>query len=91
MPTALLTILPQILQGIQIAINAAPTVASLVNTAKAWFDALFEGGLVTVEQQAALHQYVDGVVALAKSGVIPPHWQVESDPATPAVTPAPSK
>ena len=93
MPAALLALLPQILQGIQIAINAAPTVISLVTNAKAWFTSLFEAGLITVDQQNAVHAYVDAVVGMAKAGLIPPHWQVEADPATiiPATATVPNK
>lgn len=82
---AIAVLIPQILAGIQAAINAAPQVIGIVNSAKALFVSLFEAGLITVEQQKAIHDHIDSIVAMAKLGIVPPHWQVEPDPGTAAL------
>lgn len=94
MPVALVALIPQIIQGIQIAISAAPKVAEIVVSAKALFTSWFNAGLITKAQQDAVHQTIDGIVAMVQAGIVPPHWQVEPDPAatvTTVTSPAPSK
>ena len=70
-----------IMQGLQAAITAAPAVTELVTKAKDFISTLFSKGLISKAQQDALHAHVDSVAAMAKEGIIPPHWQVEADPA----------
>lgn len=69
-----------VLQGLQIALNAAPDVIAIINGAKQVFSGLFEAGKITKEQQAALHGEVDSICAMAKAGLLPPEFQVEPDP-----------
>ena len=72
--------IPLILQGILAAIQAAPQVAEIITSAKALISALFTAKVITAEQQAALHVWVDNQAALAISGIVPPSWQVQEDP-----------
>jgi len=84
-------IITQILGGIQAAINEAPQIEALVSSAKACFDALFTGGLISAATQNACHAFVDGLAAMKAAGIVPPAWQIEADPVAAVVTPAPSK
>ena len=77
---AFLLLLPQIIQGIQVAINAAPQVVEIVESAKNLINGFFAGKLITKEQQDALHAHIDSISAMAKSGIVPPAWQVRPDP-----------
>jgi hypothetical protein len=70
-----------IVQGIQAAIQAAPTVEAIVSQAKQFISSLFTAGLIPKETQDAIHAYVDAVCAAALAGQEPPQWQVEADPA----------
>lgn len=79
-------IITQILAGIQAAINAAPQIEGIVTSAKALFASLFESGLISVDLQNATHAYVDAIAAMKRNGIVPPQWQVEPDPVTPAAT-----
>jgi len=79
---AFIALLPQILQGIEVAIGIAPQVAGIVSSAKDLFNAMFKAGLITVEQQDAAHAYVDAIYGMRQAGIIPPAWQVEPDPGT---------
>lgn len=76
----LAALIPVIIQGIQIAITNAPkfieAMASVRNMIAGWFGS----GVITKEQQDACFAYVDGVVAMTKAGIVPPHWTVEPDP-----------
>lgn len=80
MPIAAL--LPLILQGIQAAISAAPSVIAIVQSAKDFISSLFGAGLITKAQQDALHQAIDAHAALVAQGIIPDWWKVEADPVT---------
>ncbi len=73
--------LPLIIQGILAAIQAAPGVIDVVNKAKDFITSLTGAKLITVEQQNALHAYVDAHAALVAAGITPPAWTVEPDPA----------
>ena len=85
---AIAALIPQILAGIQAALNAAPQIEGIITSAKALFVSLFEAGLISKEQQDTIHGYVDAIAAMKKAGIVPPHWQVEADPTTPAVAAA---
>jgi hypothetical protein len=74
------TSLPTILAGIQAAIGAAPQVVQLVTDAKNWITGLLGAGIITAEQQTALHDWVDSIASMSKLGIIPPSWQVQPDP-----------
>ncbi len=84
-------LIPQIISGIQAAINAAPQIEAIVTSAKAWFTSLFEGGLITIAQQKAIHDHIDSISAMAKLGIVPPHWQVEADPGAVTLLPSAAK
>lgn len=71
-----------VIQGLNAAISAAPTIVAIVTKAKELVAALFTAGVITKEQQDALHMNIDARAALAAAGIIPPHWQVEPDPST---------
>lgn len=91
-------IIQQILAGIEAAIGAAPQIEGIVTSAIALWKSLFQAGLISVEQQAALDTYIQGVVGLKNSGLLPPAWQIQPDPVagttvvttttTPAAAPA---
>jgi hypothetical protein len=72
--------LPIILAGIQAAIGAAPAVVEVIKSAKDLITSLFTAGLITADQQNALHAWVDAHSALVKAGLTPPAWTVEPDP-----------
>lgn len=75
------TLIPLIIQIVQAAIAAAPSAVDIVAKGKAMIDALFTAQLITKAQQDATHAHLDSLQALALSGIIPPHWQVQPDPA----------
>lgn len=77
-------IISQVLNGIQAAISAWPQVQGIITSGKLMFTALFEGKVISVEDQAAVHAYLDGLSLMAKQGLIPPALQVDPDPVTPA-------
>jgi hypothetical protein len=72
-------LLPIILAGIQAAISAAPQVAEVIAAAKNLLTSLFGAGVISKEQQDALHQWVDSHAALVQQGIEPPSWSVEPD------------
>lgn len=67
---------------IQGALAAAPQIEAVITAMKDFISGLFKGGLLTQQQQDALHQYVDAVATMVKAGVVPSHWQVQPDPVT---------
>lgn len=73
-------IISQVLQGIQAAINAWPQVQGIITSAKAMITALFEGKVISAEDQNALHAWVDAIAYMSQKGLIPPAWTVEPDP-----------
>lgn len=83
---ALAILIPQILQGIQIAITAAPELIKIVDDVKAMFAGWFGKGVITVEQQNAVHAYLDAIVAMSQAGIVPPAWQVQPDPVSATAT-----
>jgi hypothetical protein len=68
------------LEWVQIAIAAAPTVIAIVEKAREFISAMFGAGLISIEQQNALHTFVGECQAAALNGQPPPHWVVEPDP-----------
>jgi hypothetical protein len=83
--TATYELIQKILAGIQAAISAAPGVLNIVEKGKALIASLFGAGVITKDQQDALHAHVDSMAALAATGIIPDHWKVEADPTNPPV------
>jgi hypothetical protein len=73
-------LLASIVQYIALAISAARELEPAVVAAKKFVTALFEKGLLTKEQQAAVHAYVDAVASAGVNGDPPPAWTVEPDP-----------
>lgn len=69
-----------LLQLINSCLAQAPKAIEVVNAAKDFIRALFEGGLLTIAEQDALMAYVNGVAALSQAGIVPPAWQVRPDP-----------
>jgi hypothetical protein len=69
-----------IVQGVGAAISAAPQIEAVVVSAKNFITSLFEGGVITIDQQAAVHSHIDALVAAANSGTVPPEFQVGADP-----------
>lgn len=70
-----------ILQGILAAIQAAPQVAAVIESAKNFITSLVGGKVIPANLQGPLHAWVDNQAALAAAGVVMPAWQVEPDPA----------
>lgn len=73
--------MPQIailaIQAFQAAITAAPQVEALVVKAKDYLSEMFSAGLITKEQQNALHAHVDSLCAAFLAGNVPPEFTVE--------------
>jgi hypothetical protein len=69
-----------IVQGIEAAVSAAPTVMAVAQKAKDFISALATAGLISKAQQDAIHAHVDVVQQMAQAGIIPSHWQVQADP-----------
>ncbi len=69
-----------IIEGIQLAIKAAPTVIAIVKAGKDLITALFTAKLISLEQQNVIHAHLESYAALWAVG-IPSHWTVEPDPA----------
>lgn len=76
----LTVLIPLVIQGLQAAISAAPGIAKVVTGAKDLIAGLFEGKVITAEQQTVLHDHVDSIVAMSKAGLLPSNWQVRPDP-----------
>lgn len=73
-------VVTSVISAIQLVIAAAPKVEALYVKAKDFISAMFGAGIITVEQQDALHKHVDALQAAALAGTPPPSWTVESDP-----------
>ena len=71
--TAIVTVL-------QLAIDAEPGVTAIVKKGKAFIDEMTGAGVVTKEQQAALHRHIDAYQAAVLNGEKPPCFEVEPDP-----------
>ena len=76
--------IPLILSGIQAAITLAPGAIQIVESAKAMIEGLFRAGAISAEDQDRLFAHVDAVAAAALAGEVPPAWQVQADPGSPA-------
>jgi len=79
-------IVQQVLAGIAAAIAAYPQIADIVTSGKAMITALFEGKVISVEDQTAAHGYIDALALMYKQGLIPPALQVQPDPGTVTTT-----
>lgn len=89
-------VIASILAFVQLALKAAPTVEQVYNDAHDLIDAMFASKLLTKEQQAAAHKWVDDheeqVLANVKAGTLPPEMQVMPNaPEQTAATVAPDK
>jgi hypothetical protein len=69
-----------VLNGLTAALTAAPQVTILVQKAKDFFTTMAGEGLITKDQQDALHNRVDQIVEAAAEGRLPAAWSVEPDP-----------
>lgn len=69
-----------IITCIQLCIKAAPDVAKFAKDAKAFVDAMFARGEISLDQQQKVKAYVDACQIAALANVAPPAWTVESDP-----------
>ncbi len=67
-------------QGLQVALSAAPQVSKLIVQTKEIVETLFTAGVITAQQQTDLNNYVDAVCTAALRGEVAPEWQVEADP-----------
>jgi hypothetical protein len=72
-----------IVQLAQAALSAASSkeFAEIIGSLKGLLGTLFRAGLVTKAEQDATAAYLDSVQDLVTAGVVPPHWQVQPDPA----------
>lgn len=73
--------LPLIIQGVEAAISAAPAIESVVTAAKDWITSLASNGVITIAEQNRVHAHVDAYAAAVRSGIVPPEFTVEPDPA----------
>lgn len=69
-----------IVAGVEAAIKAAPQIVEVAREAKQFITSLFNHGVISAEQQNAIHSHVDAICAAAQAGTVPPSWQVEADP-----------
>lgn len=76
MPPIVLTIV----SIITTAAKFAPEAKQLYAEARGLFDKLFKGGLITVEQQAALMAWAEAHEAATLAGEVPPELTVEPNP-----------
>lgn len=65
---------------VTLAAQAGPVAAEIYAQAKRLIDWLFNGGLITLEQQEKLKAWADAHEAATLKGEIPPALQVEPDP-----------
>lgn len=89
MATNFASILNTILQGVLAAVSAAPQVQAVIAGAKGIISGLVEAKMITVEQQDALHGWVDTQAKLAAVGITAPAWTVEPDPTPAPISPPP--
>jgi len=61
-------------------ITAAPDIEKAVGAVKDFITNLVSAGVITADQQTALHAHVDSVAAAVASGQTPPEFTVEPDP-----------
>jgi hypothetical protein len=69
-----------IISIIQLAIKYAPDAAKAYDKARVLIKMWFDGGVITVEQQAQLMNRVDAHQAATLAGNVPPEFLVEPDP-----------
>ncbi len=65
---------------VQLAAQAGPAAKQIYAEAKKLIDWLFNGGLITVEQQAQLKDWAELHEAAAIAGQVPPELVVDADP-----------
>lgn len=81
-------IIQQVLSGIAAAIAAYPQIVGIVTSGKALIQSLFDGKVISVEDQTAAHAYIDALALMAKQNLIPPALQVQPDPVEAPAKPA---
>lgn len=75
---------------------ATPAVEKIYAEARKLFKMWFDGGIITVEQQAFIMKWSGDHEKAVLAGEVPPELQIEPDPApktptpTPAATPTPT-
>ncbi len=67
----------QIMQYIQLAVTAAPSVIKVYEDGKALIESLFKSGLITAEQQNGLMAWADQHMEATLKGEVPPELTVE--------------
>ena len=70
----------QIISILSLINTAAPEVTKIYGWARDTINMLFNGGLITVEQQLSLRLWADEHEAATLAGETPPEWQVRPDP-----------
>jgi hypothetical protein len=73
-------VVSSIVSAIQLAIAAAPQVASIVSDFKNLIAGLFGAGAIDAATQDALMAHVDAVAAAVAAGTEPPEFQVQPNP-----------
>lgn len=76
MPPIVLTII----SIIKLAIKYAPEAVEVYKAARDLISMWFSGGLITIEQQAALMKWADDHEAATLAGIKPPELEIEPDP-----------
>ena len=69
-----------IVTALELAIRAEPEAAAIVKAGKKFIKATFGAGVITKEQQNALHAHVDAYQTAILAGQTPPEFLVEPDP-----------
>lgn len=70
----------EIITLLQAAIVAAPKVVEIAVNGKNLINSMVAAKPITIEEQKRVDDFVSGVDAIAASGQLPAHWQVEADP-----------
>lgn len=72
-------ILTSVISIIQLAANAGPVASKIYQEGRALIDMLFNGGIITIDQQKATKDWADAHEAAVLAGEVPPAFQVEPD------------
>jgi len=76
-----------VLNILQLLTSATPAVEKIYSEARKLFKMWFDGGIITIDQQATIMAWADAHEKAVLAGEIPPELQVEPDPITPATPP----
>lgn len=69
-----------IVNAISLSLQVAKAIEPVVAGIQTWIKSLFDGGVITKEEQDQLMSYVDNVLSAFQSGQIPEWWKVQPDP-----------